>query len=478
MRSEKKVKTNDLFEGSFASAPVNDYWKNVRNMSKTTNNLCAILYPYFSSETGRQRQHKEFTISMLRHELGTKEKLASRNAIDTAIKEIKELGLFLINENFLGKEKTITFYIPNEKNKEIFEKVSNNELNFFLSISENLRVNNIINMETHSLSNETHSLLKVNEFKKNEKNSQIKVNDIFPETIVKTDKIDILEIRQDYYIKDNLFKETYINIEENNVMYDFSKNDVVGIKEKETTDVEKIKTENFKDDTELDKLKWILISDYNLYDSVAEKTLKDFSAKCIRESIDILISKIDNGLEIDYKKQGAYLLGIIRNWKEKKESVQETSSPVSKKNISIDGESDLINLLYSKKLIHISQKNLNSAVESILRTTDKDLFLELKEKFSIEQIVNFINNFQNTGSFAYKYTNDVARFWQFWNDINELDEYIAELKIKNEKSRLELFSKFNTYGKNDSNDSLIQKIDTFQSLNNLIQENDIEYIPY
>ena len=492
MSNEKKqVKTNDLFGGAFASAPVLDYWKNVKNMSKTTNNLCAILYPYFSTETGRYKQHKEFTISTLRSELGTKDKLASRSAIDTAIKEIKEMGLFFINENFIEKTKTITFYLPSEKNKEIFEKVSNNQLSFFLSISENVRVNNVINMESHSLIFDSHSLIKTNDsliktndITKNVKTSQIKTNDILPETVVNTDKIDILETRQDYLYKDNLSKETLTlekNISNNSTLEKKLLESELKVKaflesevKEQIQEQEKEITLSQKDENELDRLKGILISDYQMYEMVAEKLLKQYSTKAINECIDLTIDA-----EVNDKIKSTprdFLMNKLKYWVEKKESVQETSLPYKKIVASMPGESDFINIFYSKKLVHISQKTLGNCVQSLITCARKDIVLEIKEKFSREQIGLFINHFQNTDTFAHKYTNDVARFWQFYNDIQELDKYNQELKERNEKARLEIMSKFNgTVKKETVQETLVndEKI-----LSDLQDDLDSEDIPY
>ncbi len=501
MSNEKKMKTNDLLGGAFASAPVNDYWKNVKNMSKTTNNLCAILYPYFSTETGRYKQHKEFTITLLRSELGTKDKIASRNAVDSAIKEIKDLGLFLVNEGFLGKEKTITFYLPNEKNKDIFNKVANEQLSFFLSVSENVRENNIIKInshsllneshslpnETHSLFNESHSLLKVNEIQKNHKTVQIKVNDILTETVVNTGKIDILETRQDYLYKDNLSKETLTlekNISNDSTLEKklleselkvkaFLENEAKGeIQEQEQ---EQEVTLSQKDENELDRLKGILISDYGIYEMVAEKLLKQYSTKAINECIDLTIQAEVN--ETIKSTPRDFLMNKLKYWVEKKESTQETSRPaISQKNVSMPGESDFINIFYTKKLVHISQKTLGNCVQALITCARKDIVLEIKEKFSREQIGLFINHFQNTDTFAHKYTNDVARFWQFYNDIQELDKYNQELKERNEKARLEIMSKFNNSMKKETVQETL--VNDEKILSDLQDDLDSEEIPY
>jgi hypothetical protein len=205
---KKEVKTNDLLGGGFASAP-SMYWANIRNMTKTSNILCGILYSYFSTETGRQRQRKEFSISNLRSLLGNKDKIASRGAVEQAINEVKELGLFLINESFFGKEKMITFYISNEKNKEIFEDV-NKKIGYFQGdFSENYYKNNIIKIENHLQNFDTHSQKNVSHSQKNVNELQKNVNVENPETLINTSFNKSLKSRQDYYIKDYNIKDYF-----------------------------------------------------------------------------------------------------------------------------------------------------------------------------------------------------------------------------------------------------------------------------
>lgn len=480
----KKEKITDLYSSSVYFVPRTLDDEMIDKLSKTAIKLVLKLNRYFSTETGRKVQRNTYKMSELLKELGSNKPISSKCFFDI-INQIKESKLFLMYEDLNTKDKEFTFFLPNEFNESIFKDVELQKKYFKNKSFTHVLENNIKKFsskkeksssenENSSSNNWNSSSVFENSSSKTEKSSSVFE---VPETIVNTDKIDIVESRQDYYIKDNYIKETYINIE--NDTHDFLNNEVKGTKE--NTNVEKNDT-TFKDDSELDKLKGILISDYNFYDNVAEKTLRDYSTKCIRESIDILISKIDNGLEIDYKKQGSYLVGIIKNWKEKKESTQETSrSAISSKNISMPGEQDFINIFYSKKLVHISQKTLGNCVQALITCARKDIVLEIKEKFSREQIGLFINHFQNTDTFAHKYTNDVARFWQFYNDIQELDKYNQELKERNEKARLEIMSKFNNSVKKDERENLIEKIDSFNSLGDLIKkdsEEDSEDIPF
>lgn len=230
-----------------------------------------------------------------------------------------------------------------------------------------------------------------------------------------------------------------------------------------------------KNDNELDRLKGILISDYQMYEMVAEKLLKQYSTKAINECIDLTIDA-----EVNDKIKSTprdFLMNKLKYWVEKKESVQETSRPaISPKNISMPGESDFINIFYTKKLVHISQKTLGNCVQALVTCARKDVILEIKEKFSREQIGLFINHFQNTDTFAHKYTNDVARFWQFYNDIQELDKYNQELKERNEKARLEIMSKFNNSVKKETiQETLVNDEKILQDLQDDLDSEDIPY---
>ena len=229
-----------------------------------------------------------------------------------------------------------------------------------------------------------------------------------------------------------------------------------------------------KNDNELDRLKGILISDYGIYEMVVEKLLKQYSTKAINECIDLTIQAEVN--ETIKSTPRDFLMNKLKYWVEKKESTQESSSPYKKVVALVPGESDFINIFYTKKLVHISQKTLGNCVQALITCARKDVVLEIKEKFSREQIGLFINHFQNTDTFAHKYTNDVARFWRFYNDIQELDKYNQELKERNEKARLEIMSKFNNSVKKETvQETLVNDEKILQDLQDDLDSEDIPY---
>ncbi len=476
----KKEKITDLYSSSVYFVPRTLDDEMIDKLSKTAIKLVLKLNRYFSTETGRKVQRNTYKMSELLKELGSNKPISSKCFFDI-INQIKESKLFLMYEDLNTKDKEFTFFLPNEFNESIFKDVELQKKYFKNKSFTHVLENNIKKFsskkeksssenENSSSNNWNSSSVFENSSSKTEKSSSVFEA---PETIVNTDKIDIVESCQDYYIKDNYIKETYINIE--NDTHDFLNDEVKGTKE--NTNVEKIDT-TFKDDSELDKLKGILISDYNFYDNVAEKTLRDYSTKCIRESIDILISKIDNGLEIDYKKQGSYLRGIIKNWKEKKESIQETVSLTQNKKVSQPGEKDFIDFCFSKKInYHISQNNLNASIQNILEREieNKNVFIALKESFSKEQLSDFISSFKNKDVYAYKYTEKIALFWQFWNDLNEMDKYIEKRKIEREQARLYAIELGQNRNKKETvQDTLVNE----KILQDLQDDLDSEDIPY
>ena len=505
--NKKQVKTNDLFESAFKSAP-DKFWDLLQEMkyTYTTMSLMARLYKYFSSENGRQAQKKLYYYCDLKNELGKNSKPASRNTIENSIKEIKESNLFIVNEDWKGKEKTVCFYIPNEKNISLFQKVENKLGKFHQETIEFYKENNIIDINKSShlinLSSQVNDLSshsfetssQVNDFSNQMNDVEIKksvktcqVNDFSTnvKSIDNTTLKPVLENSKESYIKEYISKETLLK-EEKNISNDstlekklleselkvkaFLESEAKGEIQEQDPELEI----DSKNDNELDRLKGILISDYGIYEMVAEKLLKQYSTKAINECIDLTIDA-----EVNDKIKSTprdFLMNKLKYWVEKKESTQETSSPYKKVVASMPGESDFINIFYTKKLVHISQKTLGNCVQALITCARKDVVLEIKEKFSREQIGLFINHFQNTDTFAHKYTNDVARFWQFYNDIQELDKYNQELKERNEKARLEIMSKFNNSVKKETAQETL--VSDEKILSDLQDDLDSEDIPY
>lgn len=520
MSNEKKqVKTNDLFEDSFLS--ITRTFKKLFLADKITNTtakICIELFDYFSTETGRNLGYKNYSITKLRQLFGKETKLLSRSTLKIAIEQIQEYNLFLIDSGFEGQEVMYSFYPRNLSSIELFEAKSQGlYYTKFGSTHRFYKNDNIF-----SISHKNHLVKDTNQFTLSENESTQIVNESTPsenqftvidgkksfsenesavyenestvcedvKSLINSDIQKSCEVLQESYIKEPISKEALLKkpflVDSQNLSLEkklleselkvkaFLESE---INKEQIQEVEKEITLSQKDENELDRLKGILISDYGIYEMVAEKLLKQYSTKAINECIDLTIQAEVN--ETIKSTPRDFLINKLKYWVEKKESVQESSSPYKKVVALAPVESDFINVFYTKKLVHISQKTLGNCVQSLITCARKDIVLEIKEKFSREQIGLFINHFQNTDTFAHKYTNDVARFWQFYNDINELDKYNQELKERNEKARLEILSKFNGIVKKDeTKDSLIQKIDSFSNLNDLMNVEDNENIPY
>lgn len=520
MSNEKKqVKTNNLFEDSFLS--VTRTFKKLFLADKITNTtakICIQLFDYFSTESGRNIKYKNYSITKLRQLFGKENKPLSRSTLKIAIEQIKENNLFLIDSGFEGQEVMYSFYPRNLSTIELFEAQKQGlyyskfgSTHHFYKNDNILSINHLVKDKNEFVQSENESVVSENQFtlideKKSfsENESAVCENESavckVPQTIINSEINESPKNLQESYIKETISKEALlqepllVNSENSSLekklleselkVKAFLKSDEITkeeekeIESNQDNQVDEIDLPTSKNDNELDRLKSILMCDYQIYENLAEQILKEYSIKAINDCIDLTIDA-----EVNDKIKSTprdFLRNKLKYWTEKKETTQETSRPaISSKNISLPGEQDFINLFYTKKIVHISQKNLNDCVQALITCARKDIFLEIKEKFSREQIWQFINNFQNTFTFAYKYTNDVARFWQFFNDIQELDKYTEELRIKNEKSRLEILEKFkNSMKKDDSKDTLIKKIDSFSNLNDLIQDDDNENIPY
>lgn len=466
--NKKQVKTNDLFESAFKSAP-DKFWDLLQEMkyTYTTMSLMARLYKYFSSENGRQAQKKLYYYCDLKNELGKNSKPASRNTIENSIKEIKESNLFIVNEDWKGKEKTVCFYIPNEKNISLFQKVENKLGKFHQETIEFYKENNIIDInksshlinlssqandlsshsfETSSQSNDFSNQMNDVEIKKSVKTCQANDFSTNVKSIDNTTLKPVLENSKESYIKEYISKEALLK-EEKNISNDstlekklleselkvkaFLESEVKGEIQEQDPELEI----DSKNDNELDRLKGILISDYGIYEMVVEKLLKQYSTKAINECIDLTIDA-----EVNDKIKSTprdFLMNKLKYWVEKKESTQEISSPYKK--VSQPGEKDFIDFCFSKKInYHISQNNLNASIQNILEREieNKNVFIVLKESFTKDQLSDFISSFKNKDVYAYKYTEKIALFWQFWNDLNEMDKYIEKRKIDRENARL------------------------------------------
>lgn len=393
----KTIKTNELFESSFASAPMS-FWQNITKMCKTSINLCANLYPYFCSETGRKTQHKEFTISELRFLLGTKEKIASRNSIEKASKELKELGLFLINENFLGKEKTITFYLPNKKNQELFDLVEKNEGAFLVKPFEFYQKNNIINLDFHYQKNESQCQKFDSECQKNDTEIQKKVktcqkfdSDKNPEILINNEVQELSTIPQDHIHKDYLYKDHSYK-EEKNEMNDFKNFDNEQQKIIDRLEAVNINTSKLKNLEAIFKIGFS-----NINDLIKETNFK-FDSGVIKNKEGFLMSLIKKALSEN--KNDSYELST------KEENLEFKNKMM-----------DFLKYCHSKKYI-LSLSHLDKEYQAIkycLDRADNISFVnELKNNntFTIEEIKELLSSEFKDLMFKKKYQSKLKLFLQ------------------------------------------------------------------
>lgn len=507
-KQEKEIKITDLYSSSVYFVPRTLDDAMVDKLTKTALKLVLKLNRYFSSETGRKNQRNVYRCSELRKELGINDKPISLICFLDIIKQVKDNNLFLIYQNDNTKDKEFTFFLPSENNKAIFEAVEKDEKYFKNKITTHVLDNNIVKLDTNkstkkdekitnsTLENTNSSFIFTNCSFKNTNSSFTFANSSFinqncsfifsiPETVVNVDNFTFSKTCQDYYIKDYLYKETYIHKEENLK----SDNSTLEIKEsiaseeknvthvflndglEEEEEIEEVKYDDLDSEEKLlndeieqennepietpkvnekieilpdeidevaiekEKLKEILIYDYGFFNKDALDFVDKFSTKCIRESIDILIAKIDSGFTCE--NEGKYLRGIINNWKEKKETTGATSVPkiISQKPL-LDGEISFIEFMKSKKyLTHTFNQDINNAVKTMIYNLhyEKANMIEFKELFTKEMIDTFINKVEienrffstNIGGQWYKelkFNDEKALFWQAFNSPDSLPE--------------------------------------------------------
>ncbi len=116
---KNSVKTNVMYSQRFVCLP--DYV--ILNFDKFSNSTLKVILNicrYLSSETGRKKQYKAFSLSEMIANFDL-----SRSSIKKAIKEIEENNVFLVHEDKSLKEKSYVFFAYNEENIKLFEELEN-----------------------------------------------------------------------------------------------------------------------------------------------------------------------------------------------------------------------------------------------------------------------------------------------------------------------------------------------------------------
>jgi hypothetical protein len=376
-------KITDIYESSVYFVPRTLDDEMIDRLSKTAIKLVLKLNRYFSTETGRKLQRNTYKMSDLLKELGSNKPISSKCFFDI-IKQIKENKLFLMYEDLNTKDKEFTFFLPNEFNESIFRDVELQKKYFKNKTFTHVLDNNITKLSSkkeklsseneNSTSNNWNSSSSFeNSSSENEKSSS--KNEV-PETIENTTQEPISKKPQDYYIKDNLYKDNYIQ------ETSYSKNDTT----------EKVSTEN-KKDAVCDVSK-------NLNEKEKEKVIQeDLMSKVISEQEKILIDfgvvkeKVSNFDEIcalpkefilecidtvnnksDVKSPVGLLLSVIKKGSVKKEVAAALPSAPKKVSATHEVENKIIDFFFENKLLPIKESvtALDEAIGSLI--TFKDNF--------------------------------------------------------------------------------------------------------
>jgi len=519
----KTIKTSDLFEDSFLSITrtFNKLFL-ADKITTTTAKICLRLFDYFSSEAGRNIKYKNYSITDLRKILGKDNKLLSRSTLKISIEQIQEYNLFLIDTGFQGQELMYSFHPRNLATIELFQKKERGEYfskfsssHHFYKSADILSINHLSKDKNQSTvcENESTTIDEKKSISENESavcENESAVYEV-PKTIINTDFETSPKNAQETYIKEYYIKEALHNIEENKILMEQKGNDAMNAFLKKGNDLREEKTNNDNDSTnqkldtlkneanqiseiiksdektkesvvnsdkeldELDRIKQILIYDYGFTD--ASKIIKQYSAKCFNECIDMTIqAEYDNKIKTS---AGAYLRTKLKNWEEiiidhEKVLSNGKNLPPAKKEVKktyLMGEISFIEFMKSKKyLTHTFNQDINNAVKCMIYNLhyEKANMIEFKELFTKEMIDAFINQVEVTNRFFstnlngqwyrdLKFNDEKALFWKAFNN----PDLLPEPKILNEKIL---------------NDNLFSQIKKKESGKNISEEND-DFIP-
>jgi len=378
-------KITDIYESSVYFVPRTLDDEMIDRLSKTAIKLVLKLNRYFSTETGRKLQRNTYKMSELLKELGSTKPISSKCFFDI-IRQIKENKLFLMYEDLNTKDKEFTFFLPNEFNESIFRDVElqkkyfknktfthvlDNNIKKFSSENKNLTSKT----EKSSSENENSTSNNWNSSSETENSSSETENSssIFevPETLVNTKQERIAENAQDYYIKDNIYKDNYIQ-ETSLAKNDTTEKASTENKKSDVCDVSKNLNESKKENIIHEDLMTNVISEQEkiLIDfGMIKEKVSNFDELCTlpKEFLLECIDTVNNKSNV--KSPVGLLLSVIKKGNEKKESVEVEkvpSAPIKKLSETAAIENQIVNFFFENNLLPI--KESVTALDEALNT--------------------------------------------------------------------------------------------------------------
>ena len=418
---KRPVKIAEMLEDSFLNVPRN-FLKIISKVriSFTTTRLVLYIFDYFSTETGRKNFCKTISIENLKKNLGV-----SKSSIIRAIKEVTDNKIFLVHEDTTFKEKTFGFFIVNEKNKQLFEKLKNGK--------------SILNLKQY-FKEEDNNIVEFNNI--NNENNITVLNKIDPEldhfkVVESIDKKDIEPISknlQKSFHKENYTKEQYIQekketdfikkepvILEKNVCYDFKnfeKNDE-DFEDIEKTNSIKI-THNVKNDIE------DVLSNFGIKTSKV-KNLKDIlelPKNIIYETIEKVKDIYNQGKSSN--KQGL-LLNILTKEIENNKTNPYTQIKKAEEKlnnaISEELKNRFVSFFVDKKLVFSNRLNILDLCYDIIieRANDIAFLKELKNIISYDELKTIFEYELNTCEvYRIKFTNKSNEILDIYINIEQI----------------------------------------------------------
>ncbi len=387
----KALKIAEILESPFLNLP-QWYLEKTRGFTNTAKDLCIQIYKYLSTESGRKKLYKEYTINQLRDILRTGENPLARNTVTDAIALLKNHDLFLIREDYIGKEKVYIFYINNSINRKLFKDVEDGHGSFERYFGYFFKPNSKFEIEVQAT--ETKDI-------PSETSIQSTESDKTPESITNIDFNDVLKSVQESYIQENLNQESYnhelddfnnLNIDKNNNEMSNHLEDILI-----NYGLTKSKITEFKDMINLDKT--------IVMDTIAKVDYEKEQGRC-------------------KSKTGLLIALLKKELIEKKENISKnTVSDI----ISKDLRDRFVKYCVSKKVIlSISTPNaFNNCCDDFMNLfrNNIDFIKGLKEIISIEDIKEIFDyRLKESTYFKNRFEKYIAEFLFKFENIENLKE--------------------------------------------------------
>lgn len=417
---KRPVRIAEIFEDRFIAIP-DMFEKVLDKLSKITTRLSISIFKYFSTETGRRNFCKTISIQELKKNLNV-----SQSSIIRAIQEIIDNKIFLVHEDTTFKEKTFGFFINNEKNKQLFEKLKNGK--------------SILNLKQY-FKEETNNIFEFDNLKNN--NNISKINKIDPnlegyevvKSIENTDIEPISKSLQEYSYKETYIKEQYIQEKKES---DFIKKEPVILEKNVCNDFKNFEKydEDFEDIEKTNPIKITHNVKNDIEDVLSNFGIKTSKVKNLNDILElpknIIYDTIEKVKDIynqgkSYNKQGLLLNILTKEIENDKTNPYNQNKKVEEKinnAISEDLKNRFVSFFVDKKLVFSNRLNILDLCYDIIigRSNDIAFLKELKTKISYDELKTiFEYELKTCEVYRIKFTNKSKEILDIYMNIEQIE---------------------------------------------------------